>query len=314
MARPDVVGGDDPREPALVVEDDDLGRPAVGEVGDRLRRSRRRAASSSRRRTRRRTRGRPASRGQRRRVASASSAARSRRAPRSATACPPSIVAREAVVSPVSSSLLRVDQRPARAPGRRPAPRPTIWREDRVDALAHLRPGVEQGERPVGLGPQDRPAALAHPVADARVLRAAGDPGVAGGAVGVARRRAASSRGRRPGPAAGRSRTGRRSRARCASGSPSRRCRPARRAGRGARRCANVDLGGAEAAHGAGRRVVRVDGARLDVDVRDAVGAAGVARPRARGPCPRRWRRRRCRRRSGPGRRRGGPPRRSPTV
>ncbi len=28
----DVVGGDDPRHPALIVEDDDLGRPAVGEV------------------------------------------------------------------------------------------------------------------------------------------------------------------------------------------------------------------------------------------------------------------------------------------
>ena len=38
-----------------------------------------------------------------------------------------------------------------------------------------------------------------------------------------------------------------------------------------------VGLVGPEAAHGAGRRVVGVDGARLDVDVGHAVGAAGMA-------------------------------------
>ena len=166
--------------------------------------------------------------------------------------------------------------------------------------------------RPVRLDAEDRPSALDHPVADADVLRRRRRSRRSGRGRGRRRgRRGASSRGRRPDPAAGRSRTGRRSGARSASGSPSRRCRPARRAGRGSPSMAKVDLGDAEAAEGAGRRVVRVDGARLDVDVRDAVGAAGVAGGPLEDLRADAGVGARCRRRSGPARRRGGPRRRS---
>ena len=113
-------------------------------------------------------------------------------------------------------------------------------------------------------------------VADAGVLDAAGDARVARAAVGVAHGEQRLASARRRGRASGRCRSGRRRRARCASGSPSRRCRPARRAGRAALD-REVRLVDAEAAHRAARRVVRVDGERLDVDVRHLVGAAGVA-------------------------------------
>ena len=74
---------------------------------------------------------------------------------------------------------------------------------------------------------------------------------------------------------------------------------------------AKFDLVRAESAHRAARRVVRVDGARLDVDVREPVRAARVAGTRARAPCRRRSRTRRCPRRSGRARPPGGPRRRS---
>ncbi len=58
--------------------------------------------------------------------------------------------------------------------------------QDRVDALAHLGPGVEEGDRAVRLDAQHGAAVLGHAVADAGVLDAAGDP------------REAGARGRRP--------------------------------------------------------------------------------------------------------------------
>ena len=49
--------------------------------------------------------------------------------------------------------------------------------QHRVDALAHLRPRMEERDGAVGLGAEDGVAELAHAVADARVLEAAGDAG-----------------------------------------------------------------------------------------------------------------------------------------
>ena len=205
---PDVVGRDDPRQAALVVEDHDLGRPAVGEVGHRILDPRRRAWSSSRRRTRRAN-SRPArSRRPGARAAAPSSAARSSRAA-SATARPPSVVAREAVVSPVSSSrsvstthadARRVD---AQLLGH-------DLGEDRVDALAHLGPGVPQGERPVGARRGGSPGRARPSRCRSRRSSPRRRSRRTGRRGRRRARRAASARGRRPGPAAGRSRTGRR--------------------------------------------------------------------------------------------------------
>ena len=73
-------------------------------------------------------------------------------------------------------------------------------------------------------------------------------------------------------------------------------------------------LVGAEAAHRAARRVVGVDGARLDVDVRHPVGPAGSDRRPAPAPWRRPRRRRRCRRGSAPGPRSAGRRRRADRV
>ena len=81
---------------------------------------------------------------------------------------------------------LGVDERLGSGFGARPSSSQAICREHGVDALAHLRPGVVERHRPVGLGPQDRLAVLRHAVADPGVLRNAGDAGEARAAVGVA--------------------------------------------------------------------------------------------------------------------------------
>jgi hypothetical protein len=74
--------------------------------------------------------------------------------------------------------LLGVDD-DADAPGRQAEDVAGDLTQDGVDALSRLRPGVEQRERAVGLGTQDRAAVFGDAVADPRVLQAAGDAGEA---------------------------------------------------------------------------------------------------------------------------------------
>ncbi len=148
--------------------------------------------------------------------------------------------------------------------------------EDGMGALAHLGPGVEDGETAVTFGTQDRTAVLGQAVADARVLGAAGDARVARGPVLVAHRE---------------------QRVLEADAGPQLLPRPeaialgdgvapahlpavdADRLGEPVEQPLDGEVGlvGTEAAHRAGRRVVRVDRAGLDIDVGHLVGAAGVA-------------------------------------
>ena len=69
----------------------------------------------------------------------------------SSTALPPSTVAREAVVCPVSSSR-SVSTATRMRSGGRPSSSQAIWLQDGVHALAHLRPGVEERHRPSASG------------------------------------------------------------------------------------------------------------------------------------------------------------------
>ncbi len=150
----------------------------------------------------------------------------------SITALPPSTVEREAVVWPGLEVVLGVDGDPDPL-GRQVELLAGDLPEDGVHALAHLRPGVEERDRPVRLRPQDRATVLGDAVADPGVLHAAGDAGVARVAVGVLdREQRLLQADAGPEQLAGAEAVAG-ARARCASGSPSRRSRPARRAGRG---------------------------------------------------------------------------------
>ena len=148
--------------------------------------------------------------------------------------------------------------------------------EHGVAALPHLGPGVEQRQGAVGLRPEHRSPALDEPVADAGVLGAARDPRVPGLAVGVT-----NGEQRRLDPHAG--------------------SQPLARPELVAdvERVAPPDLPAVDAgllgehvqhalererrlvdpepAHRARRRVVGVDGARLDVHVGHAIRPARVA-------------------------------------
>ncbi len=100
------------------------------------------------------------------------------------TARPPSIVAREAVVWPVSSSCPVCTLTRTRSPDS-PSSSHAICASTGVAPLAHLGPGMEQRDGPVGLRPQDRLTVLRHAVADPGVLRRARDACEPGAAVGV---------------------------------------------------------------------------------------------------------------------------------
>ena len=172
-----VVGGDHLRQPALVVDDRDLGRPGIRQMRDRL----------------------------------VDPGPELRRPVDDEIAA--ELLAGKLLELPVAESRLQllrgVDHRPAAEHGR--ARRGRLARlevavridrdahalgseaellagdllQDRVHALPHLRPRVEEADRAVCLDPQHGAAVLGHAVADAGVLDAAGDPGEAGAAVGV---------------------------------------------------------------------------------------------------------------------------------
>ena len=149
--------------------------------------------------------------------------------------------------------------------------------QDGVHALAHLGPGVVEGDRPVGLGPQDHAAVLGDAVPDAGVLQAAGDPRERRVAVGVLD----GEEGALEPDAGAEQLAGRRAVAGVEGVAPA--DLPAVDPDELGERVQHalhreVRLVDAEAAHRAAGRVVRVDGGRLDVDVVDAVGAAGMAR------------------------------------
>ena len=261
----DVVRSDHFREPAVLVEDRDLRAPPVGEVGHRL-------------------------------------VGVVRRRPVDEEVAEELLPRQVLERMPVQRGLQlsrRVDHRVAsedRRTGRRRQARVQLARgvdgdvhalrgqpqllagdllQDGVDALPHLRPGVEERHGAVRLRPQDRAPVLRDAVADARVLDAAGDPGVPGAAVRVAngeeRLLEADARAEllaRPEPVADVERV-----------APA--DLPAVDADLLGQQVEDpldreVRLVGAEAAHRAARRVVRVDRLRLDVHVRHAVGAAGM--------------------------------------
>ena len=185
--------------PALVVEDDDLRRPAVGEVGDRLRRRPPRACvvqsttnSPANSRPARSCAARRAPALQRRpqRVAAASQRPPARRASSPATPSSRRCRAR-GCVSTTTRIRGRVDaQLRRRDLARRRCGRPGPSRS-RSGTASRCRP-------PRGAGPPGR--APTQPVADAHVLDAAGDPRVARARGTRPGRRAASPRRRRPAP------------------------------------------------------------------------------------------------------------------
>ncbi len=264
----DVVGGDHLRQPALVVDDRDLRRPGVREVCHRLvdlRPELRRPVDDE---------------------------------------LSPVLLPGELCDLPVAESSLQllrgIDHGPAaehgRARGGRLARLEVAVRihgdahalgweaellagdllQDRVHALPHLRPGVVERHRAVGLGSQHGAAVLDHAVADAGVLDAAGDPGEASFAVGVAygqQRLLEAHAGAEllPGPE---------------PVADLERVAPADLPavdpdllGEHVEHAFDREVGlvDAESAHRAARRVVRVDRRALDVHVRNLVGAARVS-------------------------------------
>ena len=147
--------------------------------------------------------------------------------------------------------------------------------ERRVHPLAHLGPGVEQRHRAVGLGPQHRLAVLGEPVPDPRVLHAAPDPRELGVAVGVSHRlEAGLDPHARSEHLPGAERLAHLERVAVADLPPV----DADALGETVEHAVDRErhLVHAEPAHRPARRVVRVDGARLDVDVGDLVRPARV--------------------------------------
>src|ERR1035437_3154647 len=145
-----------------------------------------------------------------------------------------------------------------------------------VAPLSHLGPGVVKGYRAVGLGPQDGSPVLGEAVANPRVLDAAGDPrvprapiGIPDGEEGLLQADAGPQLLSCAEPVADVERV-------APPDLPSVDSDALRQAvehpfdG-------EVRLVGAEPTHRPAWRVVRVDGARLDVDIRRLVRAAGVA-------------------------------------
>jgi hypothetical protein len=189
------------------------------------------------------------------------------------TARPPRTVA-ASVVSPVSSS--RSVSTTADPVGAQPQLVGGDLAKRRVDPLAHLGPRVIERHVPVGLGPEDGAAEFRDAVADARVLGAAGDPDVASAAIRVAH----GEQGPFEPDARSQSLAGREPVALLERVAPADLPaveahllrQPIEAAFDRERRLRN-----AEPAHRAARRVVGVDGPRLDVEGGHAIRAAGMA-------------------------------------
>ncbi len=263
---PHVVGGDHLREPALVVEQDDLCRPPVAEVRDGLVGVVRRRPVDD--------------------VLALDLPARERLERTPGELLPELACGVEHGVAAEHRRAgggrlagvelaLRVDDDP-HALRLEPELLAGDLAERGVHALPHLRPGVEERERPVRLRPEHCAAELDDAVPDPRVLQAAGDAGEARLPVGVAhgeQRLLQADARAEPLPGAGAvSLAEHVPEADLPAVDPDLLREqvedPLDR---------EVRLADTEAAHRAAGRVVGIDGPRLDVDVRHAVGAAGVS-------------------------------------